>query len=401
MAIGFEFAIGWQVYKDAPVPMGASTPPAFDKAAKLLETPYFDVTVDGVEVEFVVHPIEEDAQGEAEVKKRLLYLNEWVKVLNSKKRKGSIPFSEVKSLFPPNMSKPFVLYNCADNIAAMPQVTIGIRLGRLRKLLRILGDEKTQAAQTLFASNKSFYSGLASKTAVDHSRIKDSKWSDHKPSAKLRGLATYLALYLQRGVVPFEGTSINAVKYLMFMMSRTKFSALFNELPLDEQTHYRQAPNDWVSFICSDMMKLSLGRAVDSTGRLIEYLVDDRRNLQGDQRVHIDIKRNEWLKGMLNGQDLFSAAAHPLDSDENKQKYEDSNPGLGHRLRGLAALGDKMDTVNYQGAAENTAIVEFRARQAELPYPEWQAYGIKMFRFFREINEGGRHDKIDLEKIAG
>lgn len=401
MAIGFEFAIGWQVYRDAPIPQGKSVPPSFDKAAKLLETPYFDVTVDGVEMEFVVHEIPEDAQGEAEVKKRLLYLNEWVKVLNSKKRSGTIPFSEVKSLFPPGMDKPFVLYNCNENIAAIPQVTIGIRLGRIRKLMRVLGDEKSQAAQTLFASNKSFYSQMLTKTNTDHSKLKDSKWADHSPSAKLRGLATYLALYLRRGIVPMDGTSINAVKYLMFIMSRTKFSALFNELPQPEQDHYRHAPNDWVSFICSDVMKVALGRAVEPGGRLIEYLVDDRRNLQGNQRVHIDVKRDEWLKGMLNGQDLLSAAAHPLDTAENKQKYEDSNPGLGHRLRGLAGLGDKTDPVTYKGQGENTAIVEFRARQAELPYTEWQDYGVKMFRFFREINEGGRHDEVDLEKIGG
>jgi hypothetical protein len=401
MAIGFEFAIGWQAYQDAPVVRGSTYPPGFGKGAKLLETPFFDVTVDGIELEFIVHAIPEDARGEAEVTRRLLFLNEWIRGLNAKKRAGVIPFSELKHLFPKGMDRPFVLYNCAEDIAAIPQVTVGIRLGRLRKLMRILGNEKSEAAQTLFADFKSTYSGMMNKSTPNHRLIRDSRWPDHAPSAKLRGLATYIALYLRRGVVPMDGQSVNAVKYLMVMMSRTNFSALFEQLPASEKTHYRAAPDDWVSFLCTDVMTVALGRAVDPTGRLIEYLVNDRGNLPVDRRVHIEIKRNEWLRGILNGRDLLSAAAHPLDTAEDRRAYEDSNPGIGHRLRGLAGLGDKMDPVTYKGRSENTAIIEFRARQAKLPYAQWQAYGLKMFRFFRQINDGGRHDRIDLEKIAG
>jgi hypothetical protein len=401
MAIGFEFAIGWQAYKDAPVPPGSTYPPAFDKGAKLLETPFFDVTVDGVELEFVVHAIPENAEGEGQVTRRLLFLNEWIKGLNAKKRAGFIPFSELKHLFPKNMDKPFVLYHCADDIEAIPQVTVGIRLGRIRKLMRILGNEKSEASQTLFADFKASYSNMMSKSTPNHRLVRDSRWPDHDPSAKLRGLATYLALYLRRGIVPRDGTAINAVKYLMIMMSRTNFSALFEQLPSTEKIHYRAAPDDWVRFLCTDVMTVALGRAVDPTGRLIEYLVNDRGNLAGDSRVHIEVRRNEWLKGILNGRDLLSAAAHPLNTDEDRRAYEDSNPGLGHRLRGLAGLGNATDPVNYKGRTENTAIIEFRARQAKLPYTQWQSYGLKMFRFFRALNEGGRHDRIDLEKIAG
>jgi len=152
---------------------------------------------------------------------------------------------------------------------------------------------------------------------------------------------------------------------------------------------------DWVDFICRDVMSRVPGMpgGLNPNGLLIEQLIDDRGN--HPQGVQIPIMRRDWLVGMLKGADLLSADAHPL-GGPNDDVWRDSNPGLGHRLRGLAGLGDKMDTVQYHDRATNAAIVEFRAQQAVVPIWRWDNYAERMHRFFTAINEGERDGVIDL-----
>src|SRR5262249_16959638 len=143
--------------------------------------------------------------------------------------------------------------------------------------------------------------------------------------------------------------SVGAVKYLTFVMSRTKFSALFNELPLAERDHYRVRPDDWVDFLCTAMMQEAANKTVDPKGKVIGQFITERLNLKGADRATIPVRRRDWLVGMTKGEDLLSAAAHPIEGKGATRKnvliYKDSNPGLGRRLRGLAALGDTMDDI--------------------------------------------------------
>ena len=115
--------------------------------------------------------------------------------------------------------------------------------------------------------------------------------------------------------------------------------------------------------------------------------------------MSIPITHRDWLTGMTRGQDLLSAAANPIEGKANRKNvviYKDSDPAMGHRLRGLAGLGDKMDDVTYGVIPEKAAIIEFRARQKQVLFTDWKKYALECFDFFRMVNEGDRFAAFDL-----
>jgi hypothetical protein len=247
------------------------------------------------------------------------------------------------------------------------------------------------------AESKKHYAERLGRAAVDHTKIQDPNWPTHSASPKLRGLVSLILLYLIQGD---DANSQGAVKYITFLMSRTKFSALFNELPAEERDHYRAETDDWVQFLCTTMMQAAANKTLDRKGQVIGQPIHDRGNLFGGKYASVPVQRKEWLVGMTKGKDLLSAAAHPIESKGKTRKnvliYKDSNPGLGHRLRGLAALGDKMDDIEYNTMTERGAILEFRARQKQVVIGNWKKFALQAFDFFRELNEGDRQTEFDF-----
>ncbi|MCW5964594.1 MAG: hypothetical protein KIT83_11195 [Bryobacterales bacterium] len=414
MGVGFEFATGWDIYQLKP---GVNVPAqgfrteadlkqyttGFPKAAVVKGGFGWQMTVDGTEIEYVVDAVDESQAGENQLVGIMGDLNKFVTMMNQRNSQSFLTAAD----FPAGTFKApkdrFVIFIKSDlrfkDIDAIPQVTGGVRLGRIRKLWRLLSDPNSEAAKQFFSEKPGgtpIYSPLVKRVLIDWQQIQDSRWPAHKPSAALRGLVTLIATYLQRGYSPNQD-GVGAVKYLFFIMSRTSFSGLFKELPMEEQNHYKSAKDDWVNFLCVDVMsKLPgmPGTGVDPKGKVLERRITDRGNLKNS--VELPIVREDWLKGMLDGRDLLSAAEHPLGGLDNAT-WEDSNAELGHRLRGLAGLGEKMDPLHYAGKPNKAAILEFRARQAALEYKHWPDYAFRMHKFFTEINEGDRHGVIDLD----
>ncbi|ARK12342.1 hypothetical protein A6C57_19495 [Fibrella sp. ES10-3-2-2] len=426
MAAGFEFATGWKVYSDAPIMNGAQHPPLLPKAAVLLTRPGWKMTVDGDEVEFVVDAVPENDSGETILGLRMDELTAFVDRIVTAFRTMRSSWAFTYQTWRPGLSQnarntlilrsadlkflsgafsfnqvqiPFVIYcQLTDiDVAAIPQASLGFRLGRIRNLWRLLGDPTTAAADQMFSQWKTGYALTTQRVTLHHAAMRDSNWPTHKPSAVMRGLLTLILTYLKRGISPNQN-KIGAVKYMFVMMSRTKFSTLFNQLPAIEQAYYRLHPDHWVSYICTDLMTLVHGRAVDPEGLIIDYKISDRDNLPSGSEVQIPIKRKNWLVGMTQNRDLFSAEENPVDAlhPENIAHFLDSNPGLGHRLRGLAGLGNVTDTIHYGGTDHQGVIIEFRARQAILPYRNWKDYALRMYRFAHNINTGDRHTVVDF-----
>jgi len=413
MAVGFEFATGWDIFKlkhGMNIPVGGfknevdlkACTESYPKTAVVRGGLGWKMTVDGTEIEYVVDEVAESKAGETQLTFVMADLKAFVRMMNARNVNRFVTAADFpKDTFRAPNDR-FVIHIKNElrfkDVEAIPQVTGGVRLARVRKLWRLLADPKSQAAKQFFAETPGgtpIYSSMVNKVTLNWRAIKDSKWKDHAPSAKLRGLVTLIATYLLRGYSP-EKHGVGAVKYLFVLMSRTKFSALFNDLPSEERNHYKAAPADWVDFICKDVMSQITGMppiGINPDGLLIERKITDRGNLKAP--IELPITRTAWLAGMLKDEDLLSAAAHPLGQADDAT-WHDSNPELGHRLRGLAGLGDKMDAVQYGGRQNKAAIIEFRARQAALPFKVWDDYASRMHRFFTEINEGERHGLIDL-----
>lgn len=412
MGVGFEFATGWEIFKMKPnsglSPQSIRSESnlmqyttSLPKGAVLKRGVGWQMTADGTEIEYVVNDAEESEEGLKYLKGVMADLATFMGVMNLRKMQTFLTASDFpKETF---LSEDFVIYIKPayrfKAIEAIPQVTGGVRLARIRKLWRLLADPNSLAAKQFFSESRggaAIYSPFVKRVVINWKLIKDSRWPNHQPSAALRGLVTLIATYLDRGYSPTM-VGVGAVKYLYYAMSRTSFSGLFKELPPEERNHYINAKEDWVRFICVDVMSKIKGMptvGLNPKGKLIERTINDRRNLKVP--IQLPITREDWLKGMLEDKDLLSADAHPLGEADN-YLWEDSNKELGHRLRGLAGLGDKMDNLNYKGAIKKAAIIEFRARQAAIEYTHWPSYAYTMHKFFTEINEGDRHGLIDID----
>jgi hypothetical protein len=422
MAVGFEFATGWDIYQlrvgVRPPTHGAAinaqwidaNTTHYPKAAVVRGGLGWSMTVDGTEIEWVVKEVEESPAGAVQLTQVMGDLTKFVGMLTKRNMQSFLTAAD----FPQGTFRApndrFVIHIKQDfrykPISAISQVTGGVRLARVRKLWRLLADPNSQAAKVVFGGEPggaSGYAGLLKPVILDHTKMRDPNWADHRPSAKLRGLLTMIMTYLVRGYSPSK-QGVGAVKYLFLLMSRTSFSGLFKDLPKEERDHYRtlQGKAQWVEYICKHLMSQVKNMPVDGVdpaGMVVERKINDRKNLSSEDAVTLPISRKAWLEGIVEGRDLLSAAEHPLGGEDNAL-WADSNPDLGHRLRGLAGLGDKMDTVTYGGRSNKAAIIEFRARQAALEYTLWSDYAAAMHKFITEINEGERHGLIDLAPLA-
>lgn len=422
MAVGFEFATGWDIYKlkdglDLPK-HGVAINDAwisantihYPKAATIRGGLGWSMTVDGTEIEWVTSQVEESEAGANQLVQIVGDLTRFVSMLNARNAQSFLTAAD----FPKGTFKPpndrFTIHIKQQmrfkNIEAIPQVTGGIRLARIRKLWRLLAEPNSQAAKIVFGGEgmgADFYSRLLKQVTIQHSQMLDPNWKTHVPSAKLRGLLTMIMTYLARGYSP-TGATVGALKYLFILMSRTSFAGLFKDLPNEEQQHYKTGKGkaQWVEYICKHLMSkvpTMPQTGIEPTGMVVERKVTDRSNLAVDAAVVLPISRKAWLEGIVEGRDLLSAQAHPLGGDDNAL-WADSNPELGHRLRGLAGLGEKMDTVHYNNVPNQAAIIEFRARQAALEWSLWLDYAKHMHRFITDINEAERHDAIDLAPLG-
>jgi hypothetical protein len=421
MAVGFEFATGWDIHKlhDGVNPAHgtaindqwiAANTTNYPKGAVVRGGFGWSMTVDGTEIEWVVNEVEESAAGAIQLAQVMSDLTRFVGMLNLRNMQSFLTAADfpINTFHAPNDR--FIIHIRRGlrmkPIESISQVTGGIRLARVRKLWRLLADPDSQAAKIFFGGEPggaAGYSGLLKPVILDHTDMRDPNWADHVPSAKLRGLLTMIMTYLKRGYSPLQ-RPVGAVKYLFLLMSRTSFGGLFKNLPWEERNHYRteQGKAEWVEYVCTHLMSEvpgMPGAGVDPDGMLIERKVNDRSDLSHAQSVTLPITRKAWLEGIVDGRDLLSAAEHPLGGDDNAL-WADSNAELGHRLRGLAGLGDKMDTVMYGGRTNKAAIIEFRARQAALEYTLWAGYAAAMHSFITEINESERHGVIDLAPLA-
>jgi hypothetical protein len=379
MAIGFEFATNIRV--------GATLP----KGTRLSRGTGWTMEVDGPEVEFVVAPVTERERLQFVMNVLTTFvtsLQQAFQVAN-----GSVRTEDSRHLFP--NAPALELTRVGPSISCVPQVTAGVRLARMRVLFAALADP-TRAAAAQYLSSSAFYAHRLDATRQIEG-VTDPSWPDHTPSPQLKGLLRLIALYLMQG----NGShGVRLVKYVTFIMSRTKFGTLFQQLPSEEYEHYRRNPNEWVRFVCNTVMLRVHEQALDPDGPVIGQRISDGGNLAGDDRASIPIKRERWLKSMLDGRDSLSAAAKPIAGPGMKPKYvtlySDSSQPDSHRLRGLAELGDKMDVITYRDVEERAAILELRARQQEVPFDRWTAFALASFDFFELVNTADENVPINL-----
>ncbi|TWT00227.1 hypothetical protein [Reyranella sp. CPCC 100927] len=386
-------------------------PSFFSKSVVLSRSAGWYAVPDGDDVEFVVTHVPIAGDGAVHLGTTMTNLEATIDEIETlftiNARRTNCPWvvrSDAPALF--GQYPPFLLKWDMPNrteVIGFPQITGGIALEKLRKVFKILA-QNTEASDIFLGVEKAPYVKLLDSISntFEAKKTPDPKWPDHVPSREMRSLVSLIGAYLHRGASN-SGQGLGAVKQLWFIMSRTDFGALFRQLPDDERQRYQQAPRDWVDYICATVMPAinpaAYTPAMNPDGWLIDRLITDYKELQGDQRVQIEITRRDWLTAMTNGTDLLTAAAHPHRwwKRKNLKMYFDVHGEP--RLRGSGALGTKMDEVVISDLVTVDApIFEFRAPGVGanvMPHSAWSAYAIKAYRFLSACNVVDKKTPVD------
>lgn len=381
----------------------------------------FQIVADGADIEFVTDPVPMGADGpdtnafigESHLKLQMSSVTHFARRLNNfhvnHGRPGTTRFicradnPILFGQFPPFLIEwPALMTN---DMTGFPQVSGGVTLSRLRKMFRYFSQNvNTKFTRDFLGGNRAqAYAQTLGKIAnnLPHGQIVDQNWNGHRMSSSMRGLVSLIAVYLNKGKLSqYGGNRIPVVKHLLFLMARTDFGTMFEQLPDDEKQHYRNAPNDWVHFICTQMMNIvDPNVAYTANQPMFEYKITDYNHLAQGREITIPITREEWLKGMLRGVDLFSERAHPIKKWKdraNRHTYRDAHGE--HRLRGAGALGSTMDHIVVGNLSKNAIIFEFRGPGHDgmaMPYDRWTEYAVSCFRFLAALNVHSKSENLE------
>ncbi len=400
MAVGFEWQSGWKIYNSTTAPHNDAQKKYFPKNTILVQRLGWKLVTDGADMEFVTEPVVLDLRsqqglamdGESNLRAAMRSIKLFCADLDDMRGNAAITRADKPTLFT-GFPDPFVIvpFPAGQTLRGFAQVSGGVRLSRLRKFFKEIGTADSQGAKDFLGTYHAAYATTLRKVHLAKAAYQDTSWAAHQPSAKMRSLAELIALYMNQFRAKGGGKA-KVVKYMTFIMARTDFGRLFSELEPAEKTHYEANPDLWVRYICTDIMSQVNGfpaTGADPDGRLIEYPLNDMDDLPDDQLVTIPITRKQWLRGMVRGEDVLTAAAHPTGGGHliNRRRYQDSFGN--HRLRGLGGLGTAMDTLAMDGLADNQgAIFEFRGQQANLDYTAWEDFSVRAYRFLQTVNFG-------------
>ena len=394
MAIGLEFQTNWQVYRE--INTGRRTPPSLQEYPKTTPLfgsrtgiPGFSMETDSNEVEFVVEPpFDETNRGRARLIQVMDSLTLHIAMMDS----YNCPMrkSTHHQVFSQNAPPDALIAPCGNRpTCAQPQITIGLRLGRIREFVMEMGRIGLQpGANSLFdsgAGKSPFYSLQYLRTAeADAGPLPTG--SVQPPSNKLKGLLVMTTQYLLGGATP--GVR-NHAKNLTWMMARTDFASMFAQLPHSERRYFNADPNRWVHYA---LVTAGLDNAgnTDQAARefLVQARISDIHTL--DNPVRIPITRGMWLRDMALG----------INSIDRFSERGTNTPAMcradgTHRLRALGRLGNSFDQVGLPRGDKNRrhlgVILELRQMRHDIPYTQWKQVALDVFDFTRRINN--RSDK--------
>ena len=396
MAIGLEFQTNWQVYRETNT--GYQKPSSLQEYPKTIPLfgsrtgiPGYSMETDCNEIEFVVEPpFDETDSGRARLIQVMNNLTAHIAMMdgyNCPMRRSSHP-----GVFSPNAPPDAVIMPFGNRpTCAQPQVTIGLRLGRIREFVMEMGRIGLQpGSNSLFDSGAGispFFSKQYLHTAEKAAAEPLPTVSGQPPSNKLKGLLTMTTQYLLAGAKP--GIRSYA-KSLTWLMTRTDFASMFAQLPHSERSYFNADPGRWVHYA---LVTAGLDNAgnTDQAARefLVQARISDAHTL--DNPVRIPVTRGMWLRDMalgINAIDRFSErgtntpAMHKADAV--------------HRLDSLGKLGNTFDQVGLPKRGDENrrhpgVILELRQMRRDIPYTQWKQVALDVFDFTRQINN--RSDK--------
>jgi len=384
-AIGFEFQTGWKVHRRSTVLHRFSLPEKRDITLPKETVLYggrhrpigWSMETDDDEIEFVIEPpIEESADGIVRMEQVFLSLTTFLSRLQQCRNSAEITPKTHPSIFNPDVDSSIVI-KPAGLITAQPQITAGVRLGRVPDLFAEMHRLRLESKITLFEShgvNSNYFALQAGKTAEYAANIP--AINGVPASNKLRGLIALICQYLIQGS---SGGSRAYVKDLAYAMARTDFASMFKELPPAERRWFETDPKRWVDYCLSAAQMPGTGLQ-----KVVHSKITDGPN---GPRPGAEIlrTRQDWLRDMTMGVDRLTKRGTPgLLADDGT-----------HRLRALGLLGAKFDPVGRiktDGTRHRGIILEFRQMQRNVPFAMWHGIAHDILRYLIQLNNSHATD---------
>jgi hypothetical protein len=377
MGVGFEFEFGWHVKRVHRTSMpGVDVEFDFPKYHVFFEGNGFNLECDPPGLEFVVKPpVDETDAGRLRLVRIMRNIDAMCVALGRLYQSGRrrMYFSDLTTiaLGPDHVGwvEPELVVKASADISAVPQINAGLRMNRIRTVLRDMANPGSDANRELvgLGGNPDYYARRINEALAASDIRQNPRWvtagSAHRVSAKLRGMLALIAQYVEGGARrPGYDASADALKYakaMTYLMARTDFGKMFRMLPQDEQNFYKA--NGGTEF--RKLVRLALRMSVADMDRYIieRGLRDGRGGV-----IQIPITRREWITRMTEGRDVLR---------ENSAVYNYSES--------FGSLGPRVDRV--KNGTHRGLVLEFR-QVGELPRRQWPTFALDAFDYIRSVN---------------
>jgi len=214
--------------------------------------------------------------------------------------------------------------------------------------------------------------------ALDTYRIHNATAPAEATGAAVKGLLTLIYAYAEAGPdkSPFLKTKTP-------LMAKTNYATLWKTLPKPAQSHLKQASalgGGRTRF--EDLVALATGY---DGNRLTRPLFETRVRLVDEVP---DMNEAEWYKNLTMG-DWVRAMTKGVDKLTTK-KFP--NLPKGKKVEGYGVLGSKMD--KDPGTGDKLPVFELRSASAMMTFDKLESWSLKMFDYFRKLNEGAAKPRI-------
>ncbi|MDX2161991.1 MAG: hypothetical protein SF162_11750 [bacterium] len=401
-AVGFEFQTGWGVIRNP----GRFLPYIKYKKGKVLrDYGTHQMTADesanavGAELEWVVHPPIEESQPVATVTNIMTALENVANLMTPHADQQRVDLGAVTgdASLKGVEARPTLAGEGAATMDANPQVTGGIRLGRLMQLMSDVKDvstgtdtSRTRGLQVLGMKDvlKVLVNEESGLLAAGYGRTKDLVHPALAPiiggqplSSGLKGLVASLIAAMYSAHKGYVGGPFPYLKSFALLLARTDYSSMFKMMPPNEQNYYKANPDEFVTLVCT---AAGFGGTMDNPMFTKGVMKVDNRPEKGTWTP--DITRRAWLHGITQGVDLLS-----------RKQFKKNT-----KLESLGALGSKTDTVRHDDdrGTLQAPIFEFRKVQQHIPMLQWKPFAEQVFEYIKYLNTGNTEEE-DRTDVGG
>jgi len=361
--VGYEFQTGWLVRPSNSIcSLWIDTP--LVKSQALVQGDGWKLTSDDGEVEFIVDPPIEEGDysrlrtvfsGVRRMTNELIRLGAQGKIDTS--NLDGVTFLGKCTVIDPDG-------NTLHSLAAKPQVSAGIRLSKMRKVMAELGDQYSTASE-LYESGRG---RMLRQVAVSTGSINGSE--------VYKGLVSTMAAYVVKSSSMWGVTS--SVKDLTSLMSRTNLAVAFKFLPEFKTLTDSSKKTSFKARFLQDVLHV----AVDSS-KSLEYvqraaISDKMKMLPPVVRGLVDPETlprtgptvREWVEGVVDGTDKLAVSV------SSTSTWRTSSLSMGAMGRGESVGGNKPG-----------AIVELRDLNSRLAHNQWADWAEQFLEWFTKMND--------------